>query len=147
MQLILQEDVINIGKAGDVVDVQEGFGRNFLLPRKKAVLADPKNLTMLEHQKRVVAARQQKLKVESESLAIKLQALSLTISREEGEAEKIFGSVTAKDIAEALRHAGFVVDRHDIKLEEPLRELGGYEVQIKLPAQVMATIKVSVVKK
>lgn len=147
MQVILQENIPLLGSAGEVVTVKDGYGRNYLLPRGKAVLADPKNLRMLEHQKRVVAAKQMKCKKEAEDLARKLGELSITIGREASEAEKIFGSVTTKDLADALRREGYVVDRHDIKLEEPIKQLGVFDVSIKLHPEVAGTVRVWVVKK
>jgi large subunit ribosomal protein L9 len=147
MQVILQENISSLGNAGDVVTVKDGYGRNYLLPRGKAVLADPKNMRMLEHQKRVVAAKEMKRKKESEDLARKLGELSVTISREAGEAEKIFGSVTTKDIADVLRREGYVIDRHDIKLEEPIKQLGIFDVSVKLHPEVTGTVRVWVVKK
>jgi len=147
MQVILQEDVRNVGKAGEVVDVREGYGRNFLLPRKKAVVADPGNLKALEHQKRVVAARQQKLKGGASELAKKLESVSITIGREAGEEDKIFGSVTNKDVADALRAEGFTIDRHDLELETPIKQLGIFDIPVKLHPEVTGTIKVWVVKK
>lgn len=147
MQVILQENVPQLGKAGDVVTVKEGYGRNFLLPSGKAVMADPKNLRMLDHQKRVVAAKEMKRKSEAEDIARKLGELSVTISREVGEAEKLFGAVTTKDIAESLRREGYAIDRHDIKLDEPIKQLGIFDVGVKLHAEVTGTVKVWVVKK
>lgn len=147
MQVILQEDVVKLGKAGEVVNVKEGFGRNFLLPTRKAVLADPKNLKQLEHQKRVAGAKQAKLKKAMDELAQKIGTLSLTIGREAGEEDKLFGSVTTKDIFDALRAEGIAVERHSIDLAEPIKQLGIFDVSVKLPAGVMATVKVWVVKK
>jgi large subunit ribosomal protein L9 len=147
MQVILQEDVPNLGKAGEVVSVREGYGRNFLLPKQKAVVAEPGNLRALEHQKKVVAARQLKLKKESEELAKKLAAVSLTIGREAGEEDKLFGSVTSKDIIDALRAEGFLIDRHHLQLPEPIKQLGIFDVPVKLHAEVTGTVKVWVVKK
>ncbi len=147
MQVILQEDVAELGRAGDVVNVKEGFGRNFLLPRKKAVLADPKNLKQLEHQKRVVAAKHQKIKCMAEELSLKLKTVSLTISRESGEEDKLFGSVTVKDIADALRAEGVMVDRHNITIAEPIKQLGVFDIPVKLHAEVVGQVKVWVVKK
>ena len=103
MQVILKEDVPNLGRTGDVVNVRDGYGRNFLLPKKKAILAAPNNLKQLEHQKKVVAALQLKAKRNAEELSTKLADLSLTISRDAGDEDKLFGSVTTKDISEALR--------------------------------------------
>ncbi|MBT3182845.1 MAG: 50S ribosomal protein L9 [Deltaproteobacteria bacterium] len=147
MNVILQEDVPNLGRAGDVVAVRDGYGRNFLLPRKKAVMADPKNMTQLEHHKRVVAAKQQKVKHKAEGIADKLKELSITISREAGEEDKLFGSVTTKDIADALRNEGYIIDRHDIHLEAPLKNIGIYDVSVRLHAEVNGIVKIWVVKK
>ncbi len=147
MQVILQVDVPSLGKAGEIVDVREGYGRNFLLPQKKAVPADPKNIRLLEHQRRVVAAKQAKLKHHAEEILGKLANTSVTISREAGEDDKIFGSVTTKDIAETLRREGFEIDRHFIHLDAPIKSLGVFDVPVKLHAEVSGTIKVWVVKK
>lgn len=147
MQVILQEDVAKLGKAGDVVNVREGYGRNFLLPQKKAVVADSGNIKQLEHQKRVVTAKQAKARSVAEALAGKMNAVSLTISREAGEEDKIFGSVTVKDIAEALRAEGHVVDRYAIALENPIKQLGIFEIGVRLHPEVTATVKLWVVKK
>ena len=147
MQVILKEDILNLGKAGDVVTVREGYGRNFLLPRKKAIKAAPNSLKELEHQKKVVTALQLKRKKEAEGIATKVAKLSLTISREAGEEDKLFGSVTTKDIADALRGEGFIIDRHDITLEAPLKALGIFDVPVKLHPEVTGTVKVWVVKK
>jgi large subunit ribosomal protein L9 len=147
MQVILQEDVRNLGKAGDVVNVKEGFGRNFLLPRKKAVLADPSNIRQLEHHKRVVASRQQKVKQEAEKLSERLRNVSITIARESGEEDKLFGSVTTKDIADALRNEGLTIDRHDIRLDSPIKQIGIFDVEVKLHSEVTGVVKVWVVKK
>lgn len=147
MQVILQEDMPNLGRAGEVVDVREGYGRNFLLPRKKAVLADPKNLKQLEHQKKVVASKQQKAKHGAEELAAKLKDMSITIARDAGEEDKLFGSVTVKDIADALRAEGVIVDRHNIHLETPLKKIGIFDIGVRLHPEVTGVFKVWVVKK
>lgn len=147
MQVILQEDVASLGKAGDVVNVREGYGRNFLLPQKKAVPADPKNLKQLDHQKRVVAAGQLKMKKRAEELAEKLKAVSITIGREAGEEDKLFGSVTVKDIADALRNEGHMIERHNIQLAEPIKQLGIYDISVKLHQEVTGVVKVWIVKK
>jgi len=147
MQVILQVDVSSLGKAGEVVDVREGYGRNFLIPQKKAILADPKNLKMLEHQKRVVSAKQLKLKRLAQELLEKLSNTSITIARDAGEDDKLFGSVTTKDIADTLRREGFEIDRHSIHLDAPIKSLGVFDVPIKLHAEVSGALKVWVVKK
>jgi large subunit ribosomal protein L9 len=147
MQVILQEDVLNLGRAGDIVNVKEGYGRNFLLPRKKAVVADTKNVKQFEHNKRIVVAKQQKRKGEAEAIAAKLGQLSITIGREAGEEDKIFGSVTTKDISDALRGEGFMIDKHDIKLEAPIKQIGIFDVGIRLHSEVNGIVKIWVVKK
>ncbi|MBI4126093.1 MAG: 50S ribosomal protein L9 [Deltaproteobacteria bacterium] len=148
MQVILQEDVPHVGKAGDVVKVKPGYGRNFLLPQKKAVVADPKNLKMLEHHQRVVAAGDKKRRVEFEALAKKLSALTVTFEREVGGDEgKLFGAVTVKDIVEGLRKAGFTVDRHVVKLAEPIKQLGEFPLEIKLYRDVTATVNICVTER
>lgn len=147
MQVILTVDIPSLGRAGEIVDVKEGYGRNFLLPQKKAVLADPKNLRMLEHQKSVVAAKQAKLKKHAEDILNKLASTSITIAREAGEDDKLFGSVTTKDIADSLRREGFEIDRHFIHLEAPIKSLGVFDVPVRLHAEVSGAIKVWVVKK
>jgi large subunit ribosomal protein L9 len=147
MQVILQVDVPSIGRAGDVVNVREGFGRNYLLPRKKAVVANPGNLNELEHHKRVVGAKIAKMKKSAEELSAKLEGVSITISRESGEEDKLFGSVTVKDISDALRGEGFTIDRHDIVLDAPIKKLGIYDVSVRLHPEVHSTVKVWVVKK
>jgi large subunit ribosomal protein L9 len=147
MQVILQEDILHLGKAGEVVSVRDGYGRNYLLPKKLAVVADPKNLQQLAHQKRVVDARQLKVKKAAREMAEVLGGVSLTISREVGEEDKIFGSVTVKDIADALRNEGHPVDRHAIELAAPIKQLGIFDIPVKLHAEVTGTVKVWVVKK
>jgi len=147
MQVILQENVRNLGDAGDIVTVKDGYARNFLLPRKKAVSANPKNMKELEHHKRAVAVKVQKMKGEAEQLAKKLKDLSLTIARESGEEEKLFGSVTNKDIADALRAEGVIIDRHDIQLEGQIKQIGVFDVNIRLHPEVTGVVKVWVVKK
>jgi large subunit ribosomal protein L9 len=144
MKVILREDVENLGKAGDLVTVKDGFGRNFLLPRKKAVLASEQNIRQLEHEKSVTAARNAKLKGAAEEQARKLGAVKATIRRKVGEQDKLYGSVTALDIAEALASQGQQVDRRLIHLPEPIKAVGQYEVELRLHREVVAKIKVEV---
>ncbi len=147
MQVILQEDIDNLGRAGDIVVVKPGYARNYLLPRDKAVLADTKNIKQLDHQKRVVATKQLKVKRAAEEIAEKLKDVSITIAREVGDEEKIFGSVTTKDIHDALRNEGHIIDRHSIKLDDPIKQLGIFDVSVKLHSEVTGIVKVWVVKK
>lgn len=145
-EVILREDIKSVGKAGEVVKVSPGFARNYLLPQGKAVKADSKNLKELEHQKRAVSARQSKLKKAAEALASRIATLSITIKKEAGEADKLFGSVTTKDIADALRNEKILLDRKTVELAQPIKQLGIYEVPLRLHAEVVANLKVLVVK-
>lgn len=147
MKVILQETMEGVGHLGDLLDVKDGYARNFLLPRKKAVLADSRSIKAFEHIKRVAAERAKKEKVEIETHAKSISAVSLTVETKVGKDDKMFGSVTVKDIAEGLAQKGFVVDRRKIQLEQPIKELGTFTVPIKLPRDVTATVVIHVVKK
>jgi len=144
MEIILKEDVPSLGKAGQIVKVREGYGRNFLLPSKKAVLANPKNVKELEHYKKMIAAKQSKLAKQANEVKAKLDQFIVNLSKEVGEEGKLFGSVTSQEIAEALRLAGFSVDKRSIHLAEPIRALGDFQVSIKLHSEVNADVKVVV---
>ena len=146
MKVILREDVEKLGKTGEIVDIADGYGRNYLLPRGLAVLASTKNMKVLEHQKRLIQAGQEKKKQESQDLAKKLESFSCTIARKAGEEDKLFGSVTARDIEDVLKEEGIVVERKQILLEEPIKQLGVYTVPIQLHPEVTGSIKVWVVK-
>ncbi|WP_223644585.1 50S ribosomal protein L9 [Corallococcus sp. EGB] len=145
MKVILREDIDNLGKSGELVTVKDGFGRNFLLPRKKAVLASEQNLRQLEHEKAVQTARNAKLKGAADEQAKKLGSVKVTIKRKVGEQDKLFGSVTVLDIAEALAAQGQQVDRRQLHLAEPIKSLGSYDVELRLHREVTAKIKVDVV--
>jgi large subunit ribosomal protein L9 len=144
MKIILREDVPNLGRSGEVVSVKDGFGRNYLLPRKMAVLANERNIRQLEHEKGVISARQEKLKTGAQQNARSLEAVRIKITRKVGEQDKLYGSVTALDIAEALAAKGQKVDRRTIHLPEPIKSLGNFEVEIRLHRDVAAKIKVEV---
>ncbi|WP_338864922.1 50S ribosomal protein L9 [Myxococcus stipitatus] len=144
MKVILREDIENLGKSGELVTVKDGFGRNYLLPRKKAVLASEQNLRQLEHEKAVITARNAKLKGAAEEQAKKVGSIKVTIKRKVGEQDKLFGSVTALDIAEAVASQGQTVDRRAIHLPEPIKTLGSFEVELRLHREVTAKIKVEV---
>jgi large subunit ribosomal protein L9 len=147
MQIILRDDMENLGKSGEVVTVKEGYARNFLLPRGHAIKATASDVKRVEHEKRVIAARTAKLSKEAQAEADSLSKVSVSIARAVGEEDKLYGSVTSRDIAEALASQGVQVDSKKIHLEEPLKTLGMTEVQVKLGRGVNATIKVWVVKK
>ena len=146
MKIILRQDYENLGKAGDIVTVKPGYARNFLLPKQIAYPAKPNFIRMLEEEKRQKQQRQHKEKKVAEALAEKLNKVSVTISVSVGEEDKIFGSVTTMDIAEALKKEGYEIDRRKIVLEEPIKALGIYSVPIKVHPEVEASIKVWVVK-
>lgn len=144
MLVILQKSVPNLGDVGDVVKVKDGYGRNYLVPRGFAVIADTKNTRRMEHQQRVVAATKAKAKSEAEALGAKLSGTAVTITAKVGDEGKIFGSVTNRDIAEALHAAGVEVDRKTIDIGEAIKTTGAYDVQVKLGMGVEATVKVFV---
>ena len=145
MQVILRRDVEALGQAGQMVEVKRGYGANYLIPQGLAVLATARNKTRLEHEKREIEARLQREKAEAQKIAKRLTGLSVTLTRLVGEDDKIFGSVSSKDIADALQDEGVTVDRKQIELEGPLKTLGVYEVDVKLHRDVRAQIKVWVV--
>jgi large subunit ribosomal protein L9 len=144
MKLILREDVYNLGKGGELVEVKPGYGRNFLIPRGLAVLANPKNIREVEHQKSVAAAKAAKLKASAEAVARRLSETPLSFKRKVGEQDKLYGSVTAMDLAEALAGRGVQIDRRAIDLAEPLKTLGDFEVGVKLHSDVVGKVKVKV---
>ena len=147
MKVILQETIDGVGHLGDLLDVKDGYARNFLFPRKKAVLADSRSIKTFEHIKSVAGERAKKEKLEIETQAKNISAVSLTVQAQVGKDDKMFGSVTVKDIAERLLEQGFTVDRRKIQMDHPIKELGTFTVPIKLPREVTATIVIHVVKK
>ena len=146
MQVILLENVPSLGKAGDLVKVSDGYGRNYLIPQKKAVLATEKSLKVIEHQKRQVQQRMEKTKKDAEKLAQQIEKLSCTFTKAVGESGKVFGSVTSMDIENYLKENGMELDRKKISLEEPIKNLGMFTVPIKLHPEVAAHLKVWVVQ-
>jgi len=147
MQVILRDDMENLGKSGEVVNVRPGYARNFLLPRGHAIKATESDVKRVEHEKRVIAARTAKLAKETQAEADKLSKVSVSIPRAVGEEDKLYGSVTTRDIAEALQAQGVTIDAKKLVLEEPIKALGLTEVAVKLGRGVQANIKVWVVKK
>lgn len=145
MEVILKEDIPNLGKMGETVRVRDGYARNYLLPRGLVLVANKKNLKGFEHQKRVITAQSERVVKQAQGLGEKLSAVSLTIPVKAGEEGKLFGSVTNIDIEKALRAKGFDIERRKIHLNEPIKSVGDYEVPIRLTADVTATVKVSVV--
>jgi large subunit ribosomal protein L9 len=147
MRIILREELDKVGRAGDVVSVRDGYGRNYLLPRGLAVIATEKDVARFEHDKRVIAARALKQSKELAAIAERLNQVKVTIEAQVGEGEKLYGSVTSRDIVEALKAQGEILDTKKLVLPEPIKTLGMTEVPVKVGPNVQATIKVWVVKK
>lgn len=146
IQVVLRDDVENLGKSGEVVRVRPGYARNFLLPRGLAAVATRGNIAQVEHEKKVATARSAKLRTDAESVAKRMGDVTVEISMQAGEGDKLFGSVGTKDIAEALAKKGHEVDRKKIVLAENIKTLGDHEATIKLGYDVTAKIKVKVTK-
>ncbi len=144
MEVILKEDVINLGSKGDVVKVADGYGRNYLLPRKLAMQATEANKAVIEQMKAAAARRSASEKAVAEELVHKLEPLSLVFTRKSGEAGHLFGSVTSADIAAELAAQGFEIDRRRIVLGEPLKQVGDHKVPVKLHRDVTAQLSVTV---
>ena len=144
MKVILQQDVANLGEMGQIVRVKDGYGRNFLIPRGFAVIADERNVRRLNHQQSIAQAKAAKEMAVAEELAKKISDTHVSITREAGEDEKLFGAVTNRDIAEGLAAAGVEVDRRKIELSEPVKSLGRFEVKVGLSRGVKATVVVFV---
>ena len=144
MEVILKEDVDKLGHRGDIVKVAEGYGRNFLLPRKLAIEANKANKTVIEQMKAASVRKSAKEKTGAEALAQQLNDVQLTFERKTGEKDHLFGSVTSGDIATALEGKGFNIDRRKIHLDDPLKSLGEFHVPVKLHREVTAHVKVTV---
>lgn len=146
MEVILKEDVPKLGSRGDVVKVAEGYGRNFLLPKKLAIEASKGNKAVIEQMKAAAVRRSAKEKSSAEALAKQFDGVSVSFQRRAGEHDQLFGSVTPSDVADALGKKGFDVDRRKIQLHEPLKTLGEFTVPIKLHKDVTAHLKVLIEK-
>jgi large subunit ribosomal protein L9 len=146
MEVILKEDVAKLGNRGEVVKVAEGYGRNFLLPKKLAIEATVANKTVVEQMKAAAVRRSAKEKTEAEALSKQFEGLEVKFLRKSGEADQLFGSVTAGDIADALEKKSFHIDRRKIQLHEPLKTVGEFTVPIKLHKEVTTHLKVVVDK-
>ena len=145
MQVILREDIDTLGRMGDVVKVADGYGRNYLVPMKKAIEATPKNVHAMDHAKKMVSDRIRKMKKEATVEADRIKAVSVLIKVKTGEEGKLFGAVTSKDIAEAVKAQGVEIDKRKIVLDEPIKRICDYTVTVKLHTDITADIKVSVV--
>jgi large subunit ribosomal protein L9 len=146
MQIVLLEDVPTLGRAGDTLKVSDGYGRNYLIPRKKAILATDKNIKNLEHQKRQIQQQLGNRKKDAERMAEQIEKLSCTFAKTVGESGKLFGSVTSMEIENYLKENGIDVDRKKILMEEPIKNLGMFTIPIKIHPEVTANLKVWVVQ-
>ena len=144
MKVILTKDMEHLGKAGALVEVKRGFGRNFLLPRGHAVLATDKNVRRLDHEKSGILARAAKHKTNMNAMAAKVSAIELSFKRKVGDQDKLFGSVTAKDVWEAIVAKGFELERKLVHLPEAIKALGKHTVEVKLHPEVSAKVSVTV---
>ena len=149
MQIILREDIESLGRSGEIVTVRDGYGRNYLVPRGLAIVATPKQLRRMDHEQRQIVARTNRRRRDAQAVAAKIESLSVTIAAAVGEEQKLYGSVTAGDVEEALRAQGLDVSKKQIVMPEgdPIRTLGMYAVDVKLGQQVSAKLKVWVVAK
>lgn len=147
MKLILTQDVDKLGRAGDVVNVKEGYARNFLLPNNKAKAATPGNMKLLEARKKKEDLENERKAEAARAIANRLSNISLTISAEAGEEDKLFGSVTGDMISDRLKDEGIEIDKKDIVIEEPIKKLGVYQVTVKVHPLVKAALRVWIVKK
>jgi large subunit ribosomal protein L9 len=146
MEVILKEDVPKLGSRGDVVKVAEGYGRNFLLPKKLAIEASKSNKAVIDQMKAAAVRRSAKEKAGAEELSKQFDGLSVSFQRRSGEHDQLFGSVTSVDIADALAKKGFNVDRRKVQLHEPLKTLGEFTIPVKLHKDVTAHLKVVIEK-
>ena len=146
MEVILREDIEKLGNRGEVVKVAPGFARNFLLPKRLAVPATDANKKIVEQERQAHLRKEAKVKGEAEDLSKLLDGVSVTIAQKAGEQDQLFGSVTAKDVADALAARNFTIDRRKIQLDEPIKQLGEFKVPVKLHRDVIAEVTVLVVK-
>ena len=144
MKVILMQDVSNLGEVGDVVDVANGYGRNYLLPKGFAVAATAKNKRQLEHQQLIRDHRVARARKDAEGVAAQLRSMSCHFTRKTAEEGRLFGSVTSIDIAEQLKESGLEVDRRRIQLEQPIRNVGDFTVPVRLAGDVVSELKVTV---
>jgi len=146
MEVILRQHVDNLGRRGEIVKVADGYARNYLLPRKLALLATAGNKQHVERERKILEVREAEERGQAQAVAARLAALTITISRRVGDTEQLYGSVTASDIADFLREKGFEIDRRKLILPEPIKALGEFDVPLKLHREVTVPLKVHVVK-
>jgi large subunit ribosomal protein L9 len=145
MKVILNQDVDNLGQVGDIVKVRDGYARNFLLPRKLAALANEGNKASLDHAMRVVEKKRARALAEAKKLASQIEKISITVAKQVGEDEKIFGSVTTAELEELLTQEGIKVNRRDILIEDEIKKVGVYSAKLKVHPEIVAKFKLWVV--
>ncbi len=146
MKVVLKDDIKNIGKIGQIVDVTAGYARNYLVPRGLAVEANTKNIKSLEHQKRIIQDNATKIKNSAQDLSNKISTITLVIKAKAGEEGKLFGAVTTMDIAEQLKNQGIEIDKKKLSLDEPIKRLGSYTVNVKIHPEILTHINLQVVE-
>ncbi len=146
MKVILKEDVKHVGKMGQIVDVADGYARNYLIPKGLVAEASTKNIKLLEHEKRTIQEKSKKIRNSAQDLASRISSLTISIKAKAGEEGKLFGSITTMDVAEALQKEGVEIDKKKISLEEPIKRLGSYTVNIKLHPDVSAPLNIQIVE-
>jgi len=146
MKVVLKDDVKNLGKMGQIIDVADGYARNFLVPRGLASEANTKNIKALEHEKRIIEGKAKKVKNSAQELLNKISARTFTIRAKAGDEGKLFGSVTTMDIAELLQKEGIEIDKKKISLDEPIKRLGSYSVNVKLHPEISTQLNIQVIQ-
>jgi large subunit ribosomal protein L9 len=146
MKVILKEDIKHVGKMGQIVDVADGYARNYLIPKGLVAEASKKNIKFLEHEKRIIQEKAKKIKDSAQDFASRISSTTISIKAKAGEEGKLFGSITTMDIAEALQKEGIEIDKKKISLEEPIKRLGSYTVNIKLHHDVSAPLNIQVIE-
>ena len=146
MKVVLKDDIKNVGKMGQIVDVADGYARNYLVPRGLAVEANIKNLKSLEHEKKIIQEKAKKIKNSAETLSDKISTMTLMIKAKAGDEGKLFGAVTSMDIAELLKNEGIEIDKKKIFLDEPIKRLGSYSVNIKIHPEISTHLNIQVVE-
>lgn len=146
MKVVLKDDVKNVGKIGQIVDVADGFARNYLVPRGLAIEANTKNVKSLEHEKKIIQEKAKKIRNSALDLSQKISAMTLVIKAKAGEEGKLFGAVTTMDIAEHLKNEGIEMDKKKISLDEPIKRLGSYSVAVKVHPEISTQLNVQVVE-
>jgi len=146
LQVILKENMVSLGQVGDIVEVKDGYGRNYLIPKEKAIKVNPRNIKLIEHAQKLLEVKINKDRAEAQEMSKKLEGQSLTIYRKSGEDDKLYGSVTAIDIQNGLKEKGLEIDRKKILLDSSIKNLGTFKVPIKVYSEMTVEIEINVAK-